>query len=181
MSEATASRLGVLQLGDPLLRRTCPAATADIPPEDIDRICAILKEFRQEIGFGRAVAAAQLGMPHRMIAISMPGWPRVIVNPIVVWHSQETITMWDDCMSFPSLLVKVRRWASITVEFSDEHGKTFVKEQLSVAESELLQHEIDHLDGILAVDRAIDRDSIVSRVAFAANEQLFQSQVTFGY
>jgi peptide deformylase len=71
--------------------------------------------------------------------------------------------MWDDCMSFPSLLVRVRRHKCISVHFCDEHGNPHEWLQLNQATSELLQHEIDHLDGILAVDRALDDESLVLR------------------
>ena len=72
------------------------------------------------------------------------------------------MTLWDDCFSFPDLLVKVRRNLSIEVRYQDMQGE---KHTLKAGQglSELLQHEIDHLDGILAIDRAIDSKHIVLR------------------
>ena len=72
------------------------------------------------------------------------------------------MTLWDDCFSFPDILVKVKRSTTITIRFQDESGK---RKTLTAdgSLSELLQHEIDHLDGILAIDRAVDSKHIVLR------------------
>jgi peptide deformylase len=65
------------------------------------------------------------------------------------------MVLWDDCMSFPDLLVRVKRHTGFTLTYLDEHG---VEHSMAVGGvlSELLQHEIDHLDGVLAVSRAVD-------------------------
>jgi peptide deformylase len=80
-------------------------------------------------------------------------------------------------MCFPDLLVRVRRHRSISVRWLGPGGAPQELERLGPAESELLQHEIDHLDGILAVDRAEGPNAIVRRAAFDASPVYFQSQV----
>ena len=77
----------------------------------------------------------------------------------------------------PDLLVKMRRYISISVVYHDEHGKEQVWEELDRSRSELLQHEIGHLNGILAVDRAMDRESIVYRSVFDEKKSFFLKQV----
>ena len=77
-------------------------------------------------------------------------------------------------MCFPDLLVKVRRHASISLTFLDEQGALQEWERLGRAESELLQHELDHLDGVLATDLALDARSIIYRTAFDADPAFFQ-------
>ena len=67
--------------------------------------------------------------------------------------------LWDDCFSFPGLLVWVERASEVTLKYTDEAGAPHLLEATGGI-AELLQHEMDHLDGILAVDRAIDRDSL---------------------
>jgi peptide deformylase len=141
-----------------------------------ERLRRVLVEFRRRFGFGRAVAAPQIGLASRMLAVELPGWPPIVVNPEVVRRERETMTLWDDCMSFPELLVRVRRYANVTVAFETLDGKHHVR-TLDVATSELLQHEIDHLDGILAIDRAEGSDSLVRRAAFAAAREYFEKQV----
>ena len=100
-----------------------------------------------------------------------------MINPEITDRSEQTFTLWDDCMSFPDLLVKVRRHASITVSFLDSKGRPREWRDLDRATSELLQHEIDHLDGVLAVDLALDRDSLVTREVFVAMREHFEAQV----
>ena len=79
----------------------------------------------------------------------------MIFNPVLENLSAETVDLWDDCMCFPNLLVRVRRHHSLTLRYHDEHWQ----EQIWPVEdsiSELIQHEYDHLDGILATQRAMD-------------------------
>ena len=145
----------VLLLGDPLLRRkSAPIDDVSDPAlkDEMRDLKEALERFRREHGFGRGIAAPQIGIPKRMIALNLGQGTFVIANPEIVHRSDETFTMWDDCMSFPDLLVRVRRRVSIDLRFMDEEGA--VKEWTSIgqAESELLQHEIDHLDGKVFVE-----------------------------
>ena len=178
----TASPDDVLLIGDPRLRRTsAPVTDLDAPAfrRAEGRLHATLAAFRDANGFGRAVSAPQIGVDRRFIATNLGHEPFTIVNPEITHRSADTFTMWDDCMSFPFLLVKVRRHASISLVFEDERGKRAEWNDLDAAISELLQHEIDHLDGVLAVDRAIDRDSIVSRSVFESDPEHFAAQVDY--
>jgi peptide deformylase len=172
----------ILQLGDPQLRRRS-TPVADFSDSAFlynqRRLHATLTAFRESKGFGRAISAPQIGVPQRFIALNLGDGPLLLVNPEIVWSSAETFTMWDDCMSFPSLLVKLQRHQSISVHFLDEHGNQREWLRLNQATSELLQHEIDHLDGILAVDRAIDRESLVMREVFEAQRTHFTRQVDY--
>ena len=82
-------------------------------------------------------------------------------------------------MCFPDLLVKVRRHGSISLAFVDEAGQRQRWERVGLAESELLQHELDHLDGILATDLALDAGSLILRAAFDADSAHFLGQVDY--
>ena len=165
----------VLLVGDPRLRRVAAPVSRNEPGlmEDVARLHATLARFRSEHGFGRAVSATQIGVARRFIAFNLGDGPFTMFNPEIVRNSGETFTLWDDCMSFPFLLVRVARDVSIDVEFEDEDGRRQRWERLDRATSELLQHEIDHLDGVLAIDRAVDRDAIVSREVFEAMPEHF--------
>ena len=171
----------VLLVGDPRLRRVAAPASPREPGlmEDVARLHATLARFRAEHGFGRAVAATQIGLARRFIALNLGEGPFTMFNPRIVRTSGETFTLWDDCMSFPFLLVRVARDVSISIEFEDEQGGHRRWERLDRATSELLQHEIDHLDGVLALDRAVDRESIVSREVFESMPEYFGRQVDY--
>ena len=172
----------ILQLGDPRLRQVSAAVTdftGTTFQSNQRALHATLAAFRSNHGFGRAISAPQIGIPQRFIALNIGNGPQLLVNPEVVWNSTETFTMWDDCMSFPSLLVRLQRHRSISIGFYDEHGRTQEWLRLDQPTSELLQHEIDHLDGILAVDRALDRDSLVLREVFEAQHAYFAGLVDY--
>jgi peptide deformylase len=172
----------ILPLGDPRLRLKCaPVAEVADPAFQAEnaRLQAVLEAFRRAHGFGRGVAAPQIGIPKRFIAINLGQGTRSLINPAVSWRSDATFTLWDDCMCFPDLLVRVRRNLSISVSYLDELGESRTWEHLGQAESELLQHELDHLDGVLATDLALDARSLIYRTAFDADPAAFQCQVDY--
>lgn len=173
---------GVLPLGAPGLRVvSTPVERVDDPGflADADRLQRTLAAFRAARGFGRAIAAPQIGVARRFIALHLADAPRLVIDPEVTWRSDEGFTMWDDCMCFPWLLVRVRRHVSISLRYTDERGDRREWQHLPLAAAELLQHEIDHLDGVLAIDRAIDRGAIISRDAYAAAPGRFAAQVEY--
>ena len=120
-----------------------------------------LHEFRRTHGFGRGISAVQIGAPKRLIYIEFEGTAYRLQNPVWRRMSDARFRLWDDCFSFPNLLVYLERSESVTLDYEAEDGARTV--EASGALSELLQHEMDHLDGVLAVDRAIDRNSYCTR------------------
>ena len=170
----------ILQLGNPTLRVKCTEVKSfgtDKLDSLVNDLCDTLYDFKNRNGFGRGIAAPQIGVTERVIFIHVDS-PLVLVNPQIIKRSRTRMTLWDDCFSFPSLLVRVRRNLSIEMRYQDVGGK----KHLLNAEgglSELLQHEIDHLNGVLAIDRAIDSKHIVFRSEHEkwVNEE--QSAVSF--
>lgn len=154
----------ILLLGNELLWQPSVAVECGAPEvgETVVDLGETLADFRLRHGFGRAIAAPQIGRSQRIIFVSMGDGtfgPAPLINPQIVRASTEMIELWDDCFSFPDLLVRVRRHLEIEVQYDSPAGDR----QSLVARgdlSELLQHEIDHLDGILATDRAIDHRSL---------------------
>ncbi len=154
----------ILLLGNPLLRTKCGKVKNFADPvlsRTIDDLRDTLGDFRRGHGFGRGIAAPQIGVTRRIVFVNIET-PMALVNPEIVKRSRQTMTLWDDCFSFSDLLVKIRRYSKITVRFQDELGKKQVLDAVGGL-SELLQHEIDHVDGILAIDRAIDARHIILR------------------
>ena len=161
----------VLQLGNPLLREKCAAVSTpagnDIR-ELVQDLTDTLAYWRATTGYGRAIAAPQLGALQRVIFLKLPGsdpWP--LLNPEIISKSDDKIVVWDACLSFLSIFMQVERHREITVRYQNIEGEFF---QVEAGEdhnlSELLQHEIDHLDGILAIDRVVDVKTICSREEF---------------
>ena len=157
----------ILVLGNPQLWQ--PAQAVDevhstATQSLIADLADTLADFRLRNGFGRAIAAPQIGAPRRVLFVNLRDGsePFALVNPRIVRASAELMELWDDCFSLPNLMVRVRRHVEIEVSFLDQRGA----EKLLTARhdlSELLQHEIDHLEGILATDRAIDNRSLALR------------------
>jgi peptide deformylase len=147
-------------LGDPILSLIAREVTmVEILNDPLiqDAIKAghqILSDFRQKHGYGRAIAAPQFGYSLQMICLNL-GTPITLFNPNIIEKSDETFLMWDDCLSFPNLMVCVQRHVSISIEYQDEQGDRQRWNNLPKDISELLQHEIDHLHGVLAVDIAM--------------------------
>lgn len=154
----------ILLLGNPILRRKCEKVrnlSHRSVHRTIDDLRDTLADFRKRRGFGSGIAAPQIGISQRIIFLNLDG-PLPLINPRIVKRSRSFMTLWDDCFSFPDILVKVRRHVNVSVEYFDGQGK---RHSLTAAGrlSELLQHEIDHIDGILALDRAIDSKHIILR------------------
>ena len=150
----------ILLLGDPgLYEVSTPVKRYELPDliSQIHLMWESILDIRKQYGFGRAIAAPQIGLQKRIIALNIKK-PMVMINPELSDLSDKLFELWDDCMSFPNLLVKVRRHKSLTVTYYDlEWNKQSWKLENDMAE--LIQHEYDHLDGILATQRAIDSKS----------------------
>ncbi|HLY16783.1 MAG TPA: peptide deformylase [Bryobacteraceae bacterium] len=153
----------ILQLGDPLLRAvSAPVRVAAEALPVFQDLRDTLHDFQRSHGFGRGISAVQIGEARRLIYIEFSSTAYVMRNPEYEFQSEGKFRLWDDCFSFPGLLVQVERSESVRVRYEDEDGNVRRLEAAG-ALSELLQHEIDHLDGILAIDRALDRNSLCTR------------------
>jgi peptide deformylase len=154
----------ILLLGNPILRQRCSLVEDVHAPEirsTIRNLQDTLMDFRSRRGFGRGIAAPQIGSTNQIIYLDFE-YRGALINPKITKRSRKQFLLWDDCFSFPDILVRVKRHDSIHVSFLNEEGKR----QSMTAKgslSELLQHEIDHLNGILAIDRAIDSKHIILR------------------
>lgn len=156
----------ILLLGHPGLRTRCRKVTVfDAELRKVVRdLRDTLRDFRARRGFGRGIAAPQIGVPLRVVYLEADA-PLVLVNPVLRTRSRARMTLWDDCFSFPDLLVRVRRHLSVTVDYRDVDGAAATI-RASGPLSELVQHELDHLDGILAVDRALDARHMMLRAEY---------------
>jgi peptide deformylase len=161
----------VLQLGDPGLREVAKKVSDPRAREIralIEDLSDTLAYWRKTTGYGRGIAAPQIGVNVRVIFLRLPGEePWALVNPVITERSKEKIVVWDACLSFLSIFMQVERHREITVRYQDLSGaerEVHAGEERNL--SELLQHEIDHLDGILAVDRITDMRTMCTREEF---------------
>lgn len=154
----------ILLLGEPSLYEISEPVTreelAGLKPV-IDDLHDTLLAFRKEWGYGRAIAAPQIGVAKRILYMQVED-PVVLINPVLSFPDEELMEVLDDCMSFPNLLVRVLRHKRCTIQYKNAEWEDCSME-LEGDLAELLQHEYDHLDGILAVMRAMDNKSLIMR------------------
>ncbi len=151
-------------LGDPILRSECEPITK--PRSAAVRLVAdnlqeTLRDLKSRHGEGRGLAAPQIGAPLRIIYLEIDK-PWFLLNPSIVDIGIDDFWVWDDCFSLPNLLVRVQRAYDVKVAYQDLNGKAqTVSARGELAE--LLQHEIDHLDGVLTVDQPFGLDPFCFR------------------
>ena len=141
----------VRKFGDPVLKsRALPVERFDDAlRQEIGRMALIMRD-----GLGIGLAATQLGVMHRVLVYRLgtdaPLAP--LVNPEVEWRGKETEILEEGCLSLPGIHVDVERPVHVRVRAQDEHGDDLTIEATGL-EARVIQHEIDHLDGVLILDR----------------------------
>jgi peptide deformylase len=143
----------VRQFGDPVLKSRASEVTAFGPElaEEADRMVALMQG-----ALGIGLAATQLGVMRRMLVFQAgpDSVPRALVNPEVEWVSEDLVTAEEGCLSLSKIVVDVERPLYARVSAKDIEGKQLLIEAAGL-EARVLQHEIDHLDGILILDRTV--------------------------
>lgn len=159
-------------LGDPLLRRPCPDLALGDPRTGplADDLRDTLADWVRRTSYGRGIAAPQIGAGVRLVHASLCDDP-VLVNPYVTGLSAETWEPWETCLSFGvQVFCRVPRAVWADVEYRTPDGaRRMIRAEGDLAH--LLQHEIDHLDGILAVDRMTDASTLCLRTEFEARHR----------
>ena len=157
----------ILQLGTPSLwEPSGPVADPRDPAVAalIQDLHDTLLHWRATTSYGRGIAAPQIGVPRRVVVVDLgERWP--LINAQIVRRSPETLVLWDACLSFLDVFGQVLRHAWIDVRWQDLDG-AWHERRFEDDLAELLQHEIDHLDGILAVGRVLDVRSLCTREQF---------------
>jgi len=150
--------LRIAHMGHPVLRYPAePVSNADDPA--VRRLAADMQETLEHIG-ANGVAAPQVYAPIRLVVYRIQeskipagsGWKTVpwtvMVNPVITPQSDEKFLTWERCLSLPGLHGQVPRYANISVRFQDLEGKT-IEREADGSHAAVLQHEVDHLDGLL--------------------------------
>ena len=154
----------ILLLGNPkLYQKSEPVLFGELDSlnEIVDDLHDTLMDFRNKYGSGRAISAPQIGVQKRIIYMHITE-PVVFINPEMNLIGPAMFELKDDCLSFPGLFVKVRRYKKSVIKYKDINWNDNEME-LSNDLSELLQHEYDHLNGVLATMRAVDSKSLFMR------------------
>jgi peptide deformylase len=151
LERRSAALSQVIKFGDPVLRSAASPVTEfdDQLAEDAQRMIGLM---RDSIGVG--LAATQLGVLRRMLVfqVGSEAEPTVLVNPEIEWRSEDSATAEEGCLSIPGVVVDVERPLFVRTRALDVRGEPLTVEA-SGLEARVIQHEVDHLDGVLMLDR----------------------------
>ena len=165
----------ILIIPEPLLRK----ASEPVPAIDAEvrRLVDDMFETMYEAP-GIGLAAVQIGVPRRVVTIDVarqeePKAPQVFINPEITWSSEETSTYEEGCLSIPQYYEEVERPEKVRVRYQDEKGEAHELEADGLLAT-CLQHEIDHLEGKLFIDRLskLKRDRVIKKFQKQAKREL---------
>jgi peptide deformylase len=153
--EAEARRVAAMsfirKLGDPVLKSSATPVDRfdDSLQKQVSRMVGIMGD-----AYGVGLAAPQLGLSQRLLVyrVGPDAVPVTLVNPVKEWESADQETLDEGCLSIPGITVDVERPVHVRVRAVDEEGETRLVEA-SGLEARVIQHEMDHLDGVLILDR----------------------------
>lgn len=165
--------LSITQLGHPVLRhvsKPVPLPLSKAHNRLIDDMMATMKKAK-----GVGIAAPQVGVGLRLFiiapepsarypnALRMP--PVAMINPVLMKHSKKMVTDWEGCLSIPGLRGRVPRYQSVDIEFSARDGRR-LRGKLSGFVARIFQHEFDHINGMVYVDRVKDTRTFMTESEF---------------
>lgn len=159
----------IIQLGNPILRNKAEFVENIDAPQIQQLVDNLLITVKQANGVG--IAAPQVGVSDRIFIVASrpnPRYPHApemeptpMINPKILTRSQESVKGWEGCLSIPGIRGSVPRNQAIEVEYSDRYGKLH-KQELTDFVARIFQHELDHLDGIVFLDRLETNHDIIT-------------------
>ncbi|MGH7998371.1 MAG: peptide deformylase [Brasilonema sp.] len=169
--------LSILQLGNPVLRQKA-SLIENINDEHIQKLIDdLITTVAQANGVG--IAAPQVAQSYRLFIVASRPNPRypnapemeptTMINPKIIAHSTEIVKGWEGCLCVPGIRGLVPRYQEIEVEYTDRNGK-MQKQELTDFVARIFQHEYDHLDGIIFLDKLKDTLDIIT-------EQEYKKQI----
>jgi peptide deformylase len=171
------TRLQVIELGHPVLRRIAKPI-AEARRKTLQPLMDQLIQTAQQAN-GVGIAAPQVGTSERLFIVASRPTPRyphapvmeptVMINPQIISHSAARVKDWEGCLSVPGVRGLVPRYQAIAVEYTGRDGQHYHQE-LTDFVARIFQHELDHLDGILFIDRVESTQDLIS-------EQEYQERI----
>jgi peptide deformylase len=172
-----SKQLQVIELGHPVLRRVAKSIGEGRRADLHALMDQLIHTAQQANGVG--IAAPQVGRSERLFIVASRPTPRyphaptmeptVMLNPKILSHSSEQVKDWEGCLSVPGVRGLVPRYQAIAVEYIDRHGELH-HQDLTDFVARIFQHELDHLDGILFIDRVESTGELIS-------EQEYQERI----
>jgi peptide deformylase len=146
--------LPINKLGDPVLR--CPSKKANFKSDDLAGVVKKMRETMKDVR-GLGLAGPQIGVLKRIFIYDLGDGPETMINPEIVWKSEETIDDTEGCLSIPGHDMSVTRAAKIKIKGFGLDGEEREVEAEGMT-ARVFQHEMDHLDGVMIIDRTSDEE-----------------------
>ncbi|MEX2514834.1 MAG: peptide deformylase [Candidatus Paceibacterota bacterium] len=153
----------IRQAGDPVLREVAaPIEPADINSDRMQKIITQMKQALHATDDGVAIAAPQIGASVRIFVVhenalrdraDVPNADKIFINPKIISHSKKTLILDEGCLSVRHTYGEIERSTQVTIQALDENGDTFEMGAGGLL-AQIFQHETDHLDGVLFLDKA---------------------------
>lgn len=140
-------------IGNPILRKKAEEVTLLEGRETAIRLRSVLGRYRVLTGFGRGLAAPQIGESKAVFVTYVSDVFKTYMNPRITKASPEQNYFWEACLSCGFISVDVKRPEAVRIEYMDETGDT-IDEPVDGFLARLIQHELDHLEGVVNVDKA---------------------------
>ena len=163
----------ITQLGEPVLRRVSKPLSLPLSKSHHRLIDDMMRTMKKAKGVG--IAAPQVGVGLRLFIVApepsarYPNAPRmapvVMINPKLVKHSKKRVTDWEGCLSIPGLRARVPRYQTIEIDFTARDGRR-LRAELTGFIARIFQHEFDHINGRVYVDRVSDTRTFMTESEF---------------
>jgi peptide deformylase len=164
-----AEILDIAQLGNPILRQLAQSVTNVTDPQWQEFIDSLMATAKATNGVG--IAAPQVSQPYRLLIVASRPSPRypdapimeptAMINPKILTYSEEKVKGWEGCLSVPGWRGFVPRYQAISVEYLDRYGN-LKRQELKDFVARIFQHEFDHLEGIVFLDRLESSQDLIS-------------------
>lgn len=162
------------QFGNPILRQKARQLTkAELTSSDIKELIANMRYTLKTKKYGVGLAASQVGQAISLAIVEIqptktrPNLPKskqvnmVIINPEIIKTYGNKSQLWEGCISFAEIFAKVPRYKKVRLKYLDEQGRTYQKDFNGLL-AHVIQHEVDHLNGVLFVDKVKDSTSYIT-------------------
>lgn len=167
------NKLEIIQLGNPILRETATTVESWSDKSLQKLVKELIKTTVKHKGVG--IAAPQVSRSLRLIVIASHPTPRyphapqmsptAMINPYLITHGSETEKSWEGCLSIPGIRGLVPRYKNIAVEYTDRNGKA-CHQELTDFVARIFQHEYDHLQGIVFLDRVESTHEMITELEY---------------
>lgn len=167
-------KVKLAEFGDPILRKVAQRVDPkDIRSEEVQTLIKNLREACDANKYGVGIAAPQIGVSQAVLVIKIKSTPsrpnlnlfdKVVINPKIIEYIGQPVQLWDGCLSSGAdpVFVQTERYRKIRVNYYDEDGEFYEDELIDGFVAHVFQHETDHVNGMLFVDRVTNSKSWMS-------------------